>query len=88
MSRDIKGLVGAVDDFKVSVVTDGTVTKASIVQWDSAGYGRTYGEGVARRRKGDRRSTTIGTLIAAQRAFQDAADKYAVLLKSMGVDAG
>lgn len=88
MSRDVKGLTAVADEIKLSLVTDGTVTKAAIVQYDFEGYVRTFGVGVARRRKGDPRDTRLGTLIATQRAFQDAADSFADLIKSMGVDAG
>lgn len=88
MSRRDKKLAAVEEDLRISIVTDGTVTKATIYRQDGPGFARTFGTGTARRRKGDPRSLSIGTLIAAQRAFQAAADGYAALLAARGIDAG
>lgn len=69
------------DEFEMVVVQDGTTTEATVVHGPS---GIIVGQGVAKRRKGDERIPIVGSTLAVQRAFRNAADNLNDNLVELG----
>ncbi|GGR51412.1 dsRBD fold-containing protein [Streptomyces roseolus] len=61
------------ESIAVNLVTDGTTTVAQVLDSDDDSV--VLAEGVARRRKGDRRNQEVGTLLALSRLHADVSGK-------------
>lgn len=73
--------------YEVNVLSDGTTTHAEInVKFSPFSSLHVLGEGVARRRKGDRRDRDLGELVALRRAFNDAAMNCLREIEARGYD--
>lgn len=66
------------NDWHVVLVADGTVTCAEILYDLSV-----VGKGTARRRPGEPRNLELGTALALQRAFRDAAKTCGLTVKDL-----
>ena len=65
---------GLILDGGINVYQDGTTTLVQILDPDNPDV--YLSEGVARRRKGDRRNPAVGRALAISRALRDLADRY------------
>lgn len=76
------------DDYKILALSDGTVTQVEIVQRIPSDFGSPkwyrVGLGISKRKKGDRRNADLGMLLAAERAFRDAAEEIHKQLVAQG----
>lgn len=76
------------EDYRVIALSDGTLTQVEIIQRIPSDFGSPkwyrVGLGTAKRRKGDRRNPDLGALLAAERAFRDAADQIKRQLTEQG----
>lgn len=61
--------------FTVDIITDGTVTEATIHDGNEYDDGF-FARGVARRRKGERRNKAVGEALALARAYEQMAESY------------
>jgi hypothetical protein len=74
-------LTTAQQTYFLTIVGDGTNTVAEITAEDTDGVRAPTGRGYARRHKRDARNKIHGEILAVQRAFQNAADRYGRMLE-------